>query len=161
VLQLSRRNANQPQSLLLLDWLNQFHDDFVQSEHVAPDQLRLDTDPDDLSVRFDPGHLHQVMTNLCQNAFRHAGADPQVILKTRQSNHGVVQLDIIDNGPGIEPETADQIFEPFYTTATSGTGLGLYIARELCEINQAHLGYHPAPDGGSCFRIRFGTEQTA
>ena len=161
VLQLSRRNTSQPQSLRLVDWLKQFHDDFVQSEHVTPDQLRLDTEPDDLAVRFDPGHLHQIMTNLCQNAFRHAGADPQVILKARQSDHGAVQLDLIDNGTGIDPETADQIFEPFYTTATSGTGLGLYIARELCEINQANLAYHPAPDGGSCFRIRFGTEQTA
>ncbi len=161
VLQLSRRNTSQPQSLLLADWLNQFHDDFIQSEHVASDQLRLDMEANDLSVRFDPGHLHQVMTNLCQNAFRHAGADPRVLLKALKSDHGVVQLDIIDNGHGIEPETADQIFEPFFTTATSGTGLGLYIARELCEINQAHLGYDPAPHGGSCFRIRFGTEQTA
>jgi two-component system sensor histidine kinase PilS (NtrC family) len=160
VLQLSRRNTAQPQSLLLADWLRHFHDDFAQSEHVASDQLRLDTNPEDLAVWFDPGHLQQIMTNLCQNAFRHAGVNPEVLLKARHSEHNVVQLDIIDNGNGIAPEIADQIFEPFYTTATSGTGLGLYIARELCEINQAHLAYQPAPDGGSCFRIRFATEQT-
>ena len=158
VLQLSRRNPGQTQSVALGDWLRQFHDDFMQSEGIAPEQLRIDIAPNDLCVWFDPGHLHQVATNLCQNAFRHAGADPQVILKAEQGQTGAVLLDIIDNGPGIETETADQIFEPFYTTAASGTGLGLYIARELCEINQAHLSYHAGPEGGSCFRIRFATE---
>jgi len=96
-----------------------------------------------------------VMTNLCHNAFHHAGADSQVLLKADHGENGGVLLDIIDNGPGIEPETADQIFEPFYTTAASGTGLGLYIARELCEINQAHLSYRSGPGGGGCFRIQF------
>lgn len=161
VLQLSRRTVSQPQSLVLGEWLRQFHDDFVQSASVTPDQLRMDIEPGDVCVWFDPGHLHQIMTNLCQNAFHHAGPDPQVILEARPAGNGLVQLDIIDNGPGIEPETAEQIFEPFYTTAVSGTGLGLYIGRELCEINQAHLSYHPAPGGGSCFRIQFATRQTA
>jgi len=161
VLQLSRRNASQPQLLVLDDWLRQFHDDFVQSEGVAPRQLRMDTAPDHLSVSFDPGHLHQVMTNLCQNAFRHAGTSAEVILRTRKGKQGMVQLDVIDNGPGIEPDTAEQIFEPFYTTAVSGTGLGLYIARELSEINQAHLSYHPVPGDGSCFRIQFAMEHAS
>ena len=78
-----------------------------------------------------------------------------MLLKADHGENGRALLDIIDNGPGIEPETADQIFEPFYTTAASGTGLGLYIARELCEINQAHLSYRAAPGGGGCFRIQF------
>ena len=62
---------------------------------------------------------------------------------------------IMDHGPGIQPEVAEHIFEPFYTTAGTGTGLGLYISRELAEANQAHLNYEPVATGGSCFRITF------
>jgi two-component system, NtrC family, sensor histidine kinase PilS len=64
-------------------------------------------------------------------------------------------VDILDNGPGIEPEVAKQIFEPFFTTRNNGTGLGLYITKELCEINRIRLQYIPGPTGGSCFRLHF------
>ena len=59
-----------------------------------------------------------------------------------------------DNGPGVAAEAADQIFEPFFTTRADGTGLGLYIARELCEGNQASLSLVPGGTGGR-FRITF------
>ncbi len=62
---------------------------------------------------------------------------------------------IIDNGPGIEPDTVRQIFEPFFTTRNSGTGLGLFIAKELSESNRLGLDYITIPTGGSCFRITF------
>ena len=68
---------------------------------------------------------------------------------------GSVYLDIIDNGPGIDSEAQDKIFEPFFTTSSRGTGLGLYLARELCESNGARISYVPAASGGSCFRIQF------
>jgi two-component system sensor histidine kinase PilS (NtrC family) len=155
VLQLSRRDASQLQNLALGDWLQEFHDEFVQIEHIDPDRLQLDTGTDQVSVRTDPGHLHQIMANLCQNAFRHAGPDARVRIGLERDESGGVRLDIIDNGPGIDVETVEQMFEPFYTTAGSGTGLGLYIARELCEINQARLSYRPQPQGGSCFSIHF------
>ena len=64
-------------------------------------------------------------------------------------------LDVIDSGPGIDPEMAEKIFEPFYTAQPGGTGLGLYISRELCERNGANLRYHGRPEGGSVFRIVF------
>ena len=64
-------------------------------------------------------------------------------------------LDVIDNGPGVAPEVADQIFEPFFTSHHKGTGLGLYIAKELSAGNQAELNYLPRPEGGSCFRLLF------
>jgi two-component system sensor histidine kinase PilS (NtrC family) len=90
---------------------------------------------------------------------RHAGREQAGFrLKLTGSRSGSSrrpQLDIIDNGTGIEPDMADKIFEPFFTTRSSGTGLGLYIAREICESNQATLTYVPAPGGGSCFRITF------
>ncbi|MEL7448291.1 MAG: sensor histidine kinase, partial [Pseudomonadota bacterium] len=58
-------------------------------------------------------------------------------------------------GPGIDAELTDRIFEPFFTGASDGTGLGLFISRELCECNRATLLYEPREGGGSCFRIIF------
>ena len=79
--------------------------------------------------------------------------------RPRAGDTGAVRLEVIDQGPGIDPETAEQMFEPFFTTATAGTGLGLYIARELCENNEAHLSYQPGAEGGSCFRIQFSADK--
>ena len=98
------------------------------------------------------------MWNLFSNGIRHGGTRglPTLDIKggfTRESRSPF--LDIIDNGPGIEPETAEHIFEPFFTTEPHGTGLGLYIARELCECNQARLNYIQLPNRGGCFRITF------
>ena len=62
--------------------------------------------------------------------------------------------------PGVSEEQQQQIFEPFFTTAQKGTGLGLYIARELCESNGAKLRYYDNPGGGSCFRIELPAGET-
>ncbi len=64
----------------------------------------------------------------------------------------VVQIDVIDDGPGVDKALAGQLFEPFFTTFSSGTGLGLYIAREICEANEASLDYIEVAPGGQ-FRI--------
>ena len=74
----------------------------------------------------------------------------------RYSDEGRVILDIINDGPAVEPQAVQQLFEPFFTTAEGGTGLGLYIARELCEANGAVLEYRQPAEGGACFRIEFG-----
>jgi two-component system sensor histidine kinase PilS (NtrC family) len=155
VLQLSRRSASRPQQVPLGQWLQLFRDEFTQSQHLAADRVQVDVEPAAVVVQVDPGHLHQALTNLCENALRHSpDADTPVRLQVRQGESGTVHLDVNDNGPGIDTATAEQMFEPFFTTETSGTGLGLYIARELCEINRARLSYIPI-QGGSCFRIQF------
>jgi len=159
VLQLSRRSASHPQALNLEDWLRTFRDEFLQTENIPSSQLELDFGSQDLTVHVDPDHLHQVLVNLCQNGLRHAGTSPRLVIQCRKESTGAVELDITDNGPGIDAKTAEQMFEPFFTTATSGTGLGLYIARELCEINQARLSYLHADTGGSCFRIHFAAQR--
>lgn len=161
VLQLSRRSASQPQNIRLADWLQSFHDEFVQTEGISAQALKLDIDPENLMLQVDPGHLHQILTNLCQNAFSHAGNDCVVSVQACREVNGLTRIDVIDNGEGIDAVTVGQMFEPFFTTASSGTGLGLYIARELCEINQAMLEYREAEEGGSCFRIRFTALQPA
>jgi two-component system sensor histidine kinase PilS (NtrC family) len=60
---------------------------------------------------------------------------------------------VLDRGPGIPEGVVAQLFRPFFTTSEHGTGLGLYIARELSRANQAQLEYVPVPGGGACFRV--------
>ena len=159
VLQLSRPGTSMPQHIRLHDWLERFVHEFTHSGSCPLEQIRIAADPEDMDVYMDPSLLHQVVWNLCQNAVCHAGREQagfRLELKGHRSGSSRrPQLDIMDNGSGIEPDMADKIFEPFFTTRSSGTGLGLFIAREICESNQASLVYLPAPDGGSCFRITF------
>ena len=155
VLQLSRRSASQPQELRLGDWLRLFHGEFIETEGAEAARLVLEIEDDKLGIQSDPGHLRQVLANLCQNALRHSPADTMVQLRATAGETGMVSLEVLDKGPGIDPDTAAQMFEPFFTTENSGTGLGLYIARELCELNRAHLSYQQRSEGGSCFRIEF------
>jgi two-component system sensor histidine kinase PilS (NtrC family) len=75
------------------------------------------------------------------------------VVARRLAEDGPPVIEVVDRGPGIPRKVADQIFDPFYTTNEHGTGLGLYIARQLCEANQGMLEYVPVAGGGSCFRI--------
>jgi two-component system sensor histidine kinase PilS (NtrC family) len=114
-----------------------------------------------MTITADPLHLHQVLTNLCSNALIHAGEQGTVTLRCgRLSGSTTAFVEICDEGPGIAPEIADQIFEPFFTTRASGTGLGLFIASELCEINSARLQLVRGTARGACFRIVFSSHLT-
>jgi len=162
VMRLSRRDRAEPELFNIKEWLDSFLDDFFRSEQIYLNDLQIDPANTDLEVRMDPSQLHQVVWNLVRNGLRHSSdyeGNPKVILKTGIPEDGKQPyLDIIDHGPGISPEQSLHIFEPFYTTESSGVGLGLYIARELCEGNQARLDYIKISgenNGGSCFRITF------
>jgi two-component system sensor histidine kinase PilS (NtrC family) len=163
VLQLSRPVTTIPQRIVAHPWLDKFRDEFIHSGHCNPEQLAILVKPEDIEIYMDPSQLHQVVWNLCLNALHHAKpVSMPVTLQlvcTRVDNHHAPTLDIIDNGSGIEPDIVDQIFEPFYTTKSGGTGLGLYISRGICESNQARLSYQPALGGGGCFRITFPYKQ--
>ena len=104
----------------------------------------------------DPGHLQQILTILVQNALRYGrmpGQPADLRLTVRpDAGHPLVQ--VCDRGPGIPDAVAAQLFRPFFTTSEHGTGLGLYIARELCRANQATLDHVPVAGGGTCFRLR-------
>jgi len=157
VLQLSRRKPVEPELFNMKDWLENFIADFKSTQNEAVDIEFKITRPD-LTFRIDPSQIGQVLTNLFQNGLRYSEKNTgrrflRVIadfsIQTEQPT-----LDIIDRGPGVSEDMRDKIFEPFYTSEKSGTGLGLYIARELCEANQARLDYIPTRSG-SCFRITF------
>ena len=157
VLQLSRRGNPDPQTVQLSDWLQQFIKDFRALED-AESNIRLQCDSDG-EVTVDCSQLNQVITNLAVNGIRYSlQRTGQPTLLFHLHTHGVTGLpvlDIIDDGPGVAEADTDKLFEPFFTTEAKGSGLGLYISRELCEANQARLDYLRTEQGKSCFRIHF------
>lgn len=159
VLALSRRDKTEPEQLALKPWLDDFAREFVQTLELYEGTVTVSESNADLQVRMDPTHLHQIIWNLCDNAVKYAseaaGAIAVEISCGRLEGSGRPYLDIADRGPGIDPESVEQIFEPFYTGKDGGTGLGLFISRELCECNGASLRYQSRPDGGSLFRVVF------
>ena len=159
VLQLSRRGNANPELINVNQWLQSFVAEFVLSLQISPEELSVDIQPEALMVKFDNTQFHQILWNLCHNAIRHSQnceSNPKLTLVGGLNN--VTErpfLDVIDRGPGIKPENVQHIFEPFFTTEAKGSGLGLYISKELCEANNAQLSYLPNPTGESCFRIDF------
>jgi two-component system, NtrC family, sensor histidine kinase PilS len=162
VLQLSRREGTNPTRLTLGDWLEDFLPEFCETMQVSKAQIGVRGETDDLEVRFDPSHLHQAVWNLCDNASKYGEARDgiKIEIKLGRLNPSYRPfLEVADRGPGIEAAVADRIFEPFFTGRKGGTGLGLFIARELCQLNRAILIYEPRSGGGSLFRIVFSDPQ--
>lgn len=156
VMQLNRRDRAQPEVFELDAMLRGFAEEFVLAERLEPGVLVLESAAP-VDVRFDRGHLGQVLWNLCRNALRYGRKRAGSLVLAVGGPDGRTVLEVRDDGPGISGEHRAKLFEPFFTTAADGTGLGLYIAKELCEANGARLEYH-VRDGqaGACFRITFG-----
>ncbi|HQR49747.1 MAG TPA: ATP-binding protein, partial [Steroidobacteraceae bacterium] len=158
VLQLSRRETTRQERIELRHWLQGFVQEFAATVQVPTSRFDLRGDAPSIEVHFDPMQLHQVLWNLCDNALKHAAdARPELILLRagRIASTGRPFLEIADRGTGIGPANAERIFEPFFTGKTGGTGLGLFISRELCQTNGAVLAYEARSGGGSIFRIIF------
>lgn len=156
VLQLSRRSPPNPRRVNLSDWLQHFIDEY-QEGYAADAQIDIhETVPTEITI--DTDQIGQVLTNLLDNALRYSqkstGIASVELVISRDRQH-LPQLDIVDEGSGIDDRDQEKVFEPFFTTESKGNGLGLYIARELCEINQARLHYLRTEHGKSCFRISF------
>ncbi|WP_153242665.1 sensor histidine kinase [Frateuria defendens] len=157
ILQLSRRERSRPETLDLGHWASGFVEDYKLGNDLGIDSLRVISSGNvPVAGMADPQQLQQVVWNLVQNALRYGrlpGEPARVMVVVRHGEHGVPILEVIDRGPGIAPKVAAQIFEPFYTTHEYGTGLGLYLARQMSEANQASLEYVRVAGGGSCFRL--------
>jgi two-component system sensor histidine kinase PilS (NtrC family) len=174
VMQLNRRDRVQSEVFELDAMLRTFVEEFDLAERIEPEVMSLAGMPG-IEVSFDRGHLRQVLWNLCRNAYRYGSKAPGSVMLKMSVESGRVVLDVQDDGPGISVEHQGKLFEPFFTTAQDGTGLGLYIAKELCEANGARLEYHavegqplqegrrgvpvssghPLAQAGACFRITF------
>jgi two-component system sensor histidine kinase PilS (NtrC family) len=152
ILELGRQNRADPEVLQVDEFCANFVDDFVVAEGISPNMIELKAQP--MNLCFDRSHLHQVLWNLVSNALRHSSRGPGAVrieLSAGQVD-GAVELHVIDDGPGVPESVREQIFEPFFTTHTLGTGLGLFIARELCATNGASLEL-AASAGGAHFIV--------
>lgn len=156
VMQLNRRDRVQPEVFDLDMVLQAFFEEFVMAERIDPGIMVLAATPK-VEVAFDRGHLRQVLWNLGRNALRYSSKAPGSVILTIGAQAKRIFLEVQDDGPGVPAEHQAKLFEPFFTTAAEGTGLGLYIAKELCEANGSRLEYY-ADHGrsGAGFRIVFG-----
>ena len=158
VLQLSRRESGKPDLFLLRPWVEDFAREFTRTLELQEGELSIEDIPEELEVRIDKSHLRQVLWNLCDNAVKYASETGGILVELhagRLDGQGRPYLEVQDHGLGVDPKTAEQIFEPFFTARSGGTGLGLYISRELCELNRSTLLYLDRSGGGSIFRIVF------
>jgi two-component system, NtrC family, sensor histidine kinase PilS len=158
VQRLSRREEGRQERLSLPAWSEEFGEEFRETMQLASWRLAIAGAASELEVRVDPGQLRQILWNLCENALRHAVQDdPAGMIEIRYGRMPMSArpfLEVADSGPGVSPEHTERIFEPFFSGGR-GTGLGLFLARELAQANGATLLYEPRAGGGSIFRLVF------
>lgn len=158
VMQVNRRDRAQAETINLAVRMGELVENLCQVEQVPRDVFDLRIDPECM-IRFDRGHFEQVLWNLCRNAMHYSQKKTGSIrLIGKVTDDRRVMLEVTDDGAGVSADAEQKLFEPFFTTDAGGTGLGLYIARELCEANGAVIEYRHAPEGGACFRILFGSD---
>ena len=152
VLELGRRDRAEPELLDLHGSLCTFVDELAMRDPTVRSRVRIDA-PEPGLIWFDRGHLHQVIWNLVVNALRYASPGEESVRLIIRAREDATLLDIIDDGSGIDSMARAHLFEPFFTTHSKGTGLGLYIARELSDANGATLEFVDN-SGGAHFRLR-------
>jgi len=158
ILQLSRREQSRPELIPLHTFLPEFAREFHASQTNRELDFESIVEPDETLVLFDKSQLSQCLWKLLDNAVDHASKDrpiPQIRLElSRDESSGYCVITIADNGPGINKTQLTKIFEPFFTTRKAGSGLGLYIAKQICEANQAEITVDSEPGEGARFHIR-------
>lgn len=158
ILELSRGRPPKPERFELESWLRDFTDDW-QLHNPNTAAIDIDATAKGITVNVDPSQLRQIISNITENGIRHSTTEDQpgrvCFELTASPLSGGAVLDIIDSGPGIAVEDEDAIFEPFFTTQVQGSGLGLYLSRELCLANQMSIVYRRTDSGQSCFRLQF------
>ncbi len=150
VLTLNRRDRLKPVSFdaaMLVALIGELR----QTEEIPAAAVIVDM-PQTLDFRFDPDHLRQILWNLLRNAWRYCRRQASSLRIRVHTAGRMVQIEFADDGPGVSPEHQPRLFEPFFTTDAQGTGLGLFLARELAEANRAQLDYVPGT-GGAHFAL--------
>jgi len=156
VMQISRREPPKPEYLTLSTWLTEFVGEYLNALN-RPAEVTINCDYRELLIEFDSENLQRVLANLLDNALRHSklatGRETARIDVELDSALHLCQIDVIDMGSGVASADRPKLFEPFYTTMEEGSGMGLYLCKELCEINNANIDYRVNESGESCFRI--------
>jgi len=160
ILQLSRSPQANQEAINLSTWLREYLDSLISSNPGYQNQFHLFVISKASTALFDTGHLTQILNNLCANALKYGYVfDKQITLELNEFL-GQPCINVIDYGKGIPDKILHHLFEPFVTSSSSGTGLGLYISRDLAELNQARLSYHqPDNEQGCCFRLCLATPE--
>lgn len=152
ILDFSRRNNAAPEVININDWLQKFRSEYLEQHNDA--HIDIFTEDKAIQTTIDPNHLYQIINNLVDNGLRYNQkntGDKNIILHVRlQEKNQCPVIDVIDNGLGIKEADIHKIFEPFYTTDIMGSGLGLYLCKELSEANQANLRYSYDKDAQKC-----------
>ncbi|MFK7864765.1 MAG: PAS domain-containing sensor histidine kinase [Pseudohongiellaceae bacterium] len=160
VLGASKQGSSSAEKFALASWLAGFIDNYTAT-HEGCDTIDLEIESEDVQINVITGQLEQVLNNLFDNGLRYSkqktGRATLTIIvgADRKNDDEQPYLHVIDDGVGIDESAEALLFEPFHTTESSGTGLGLYISKELCEANQSQLSYSKTSDGKSCFSIYF------
>lgn len=153
ILSLSKRTDSAREKINLAGWMDDYLMNYAIENGIQNNPFKLMASSKNLWAFIDPAHLKQILDNLCQNALRYGKPEQgEILIKAIDTQYGPC-IEVCDNGEGISPEHRTQLFEPFFTTSSSGTGLGLYISRELAELNQAKLSYYLSSENRSCFSL--------
>jgi two-component system sensor histidine kinase PilS (NtrC family) len=160
ILNISRGSETSRVSISLKNWLPTFIDGFCQTGLASAESFQIKFETEATTLLFDAGHLNQILTNLCTNACIHGDTSKPVIIRIYLDSGYALCIEIADQGPGVSSEILDQIFEPFYTTSHQGSGLGLYIVAQLCELNNASISAKINQFNGTSFILRIGVAAT-
>ncbi|SUA48790.1 two-component system sensor protein [Neisseria zoodegmatis] len=157
---INKRDSLRREPVNLMKFWLEFKQEFTLNNPDSVGCIRMNMDGSNLSVLVDPMHLQQIMWNLCNNAWRHSRQDHHAITVLMKSSGRMhISIVVADNGTGVPPDVRNHLFEPFYTTEKQGTGLGLYVARELAHANMGQLHYHPEMNGFELILPRESDEQ--
>lgn len=156
VLLISRREQSTPEEIDLRDWLERFVAQYIAENKIDASDILVNTGDSKIIIRMDSEQMRQVLANLCDNGMRYGEGSPVIELQAGYSDESQRSyLDVINRGAPIPKRITEQLFEPFFTTEAAGSGLGLYIARELCESNRATLQLLESSESLTRFRIGF------
>ena len=128
-----------------------------QQRQGRPVQIETETDPPGLELYIDEKQVSQVLVNLGKNALQALeGRENGRIKITAATNaQGRKFIRVADNGPGISPELTEEIFVPFFTTKTGGTGIGLSLSKQIMHRHGGNLSVHSQPDSETWFTLTF------
>lgn len=150
VLELNRRDRTIQEKIPLNQFIIDFHTQFCAVEKIPLSHFQLSNFAKTVTIEFDQRHLTQILWNLSRNGWEHSRKQAgSLSLNCHESIGATLNLEIADDGHGVADKDRSKLFEPFYTTKTTGNGLGLYISRELAEANNATLQYRPLEQGSA------------